>query len=161
VSITIGPEDPAQPEIRALIEDLDALMRSLYPAASNHLLDIEALRQPDIKFFVARYDDVAVGCGAYRVLDPKNGADPARSKHGEIKRMFVTPVARGMRLGARLLLHLETDAWVAGIRRLSLETGIHQPEAIGLYERAGYVPCLPFSDYKPDPLSLFMTKQIG
>jgi putative acetyltransferase len=152
VSITIGPEDPAQPEIRALIDDLDALMISLYPAASNHLLDIEALRQPDIKFFVARYDDVAVGCGAYRVLDDKNG---------EIKRMFVTPVARGMRLGARLLLHLETDAWVAGLRRLSLETGIHQPEAIGLYERAGYVPCPPFGDYKPDPLSLFMTKKIG
>jgi putative acetyltransferase len=152
VSITIQPEDPAQPEIRALIDDLDALMISLYPAASNHLLDIEALRQPDIKFFVARYDDVAVGCGAYRVLDDKNG---------EIKRMFVTPVARGMRLGARLLLHLETDAWVAGLRRLSLETGIHQPEAIGLYERAGYVPCPPFGDYKPDPLSLFMTKKIG
>jgi putative acetyltransferase len=152
VSITIGPEDPAQPEIRALIDDLDALMIELYPAESNHLLDIETLRQPDIKFFVARYDDVAVGCGAYRVLDPKNG---------EIKRMFVTPVARGMRLGARLLLHLETDAWVAGIRRLSLETGIHQPEAIGLYERAGYVPCPPFGDYKPDPLSLFMKKKIG
>jgi putative acetyltransferase len=152
VSITIQPEDPAQPEIRALIDDLDVLMVSLYPAESNHLLDIETLRQPDIKFFVARYDDVAVGCGAYRVLD---------AKHGEIKRMFVTPVARGMRLGARLLLHLETDAWVAGIRRLSLETGIHQPEAIGLYERFGYVPCPPFSDYQPDPLSLFMTKKIG
>jgi putative acetyltransferase len=152
VSITIQPEDPAQPEIRALIDDLDELMISLYPAASNHLLDIETLRQPDIKFFVARYDDVAVGCGAYRVLD---------AKHGEIKRMFVTPVARGMRLGARLLLHLEIDAWVAGITRFSLETGIHQPEAIGLYERAGYMPCPPFADYKPDPLSLFMTKKIG
>jgi putative acetyltransferase len=152
VSITIGPEDPAQPEIRALIDDLDALMVSLYPAESNHLLDIETLRQPDIKFFVARYDEVAVGCGAYRVLDPK---------HGEIKRMFVTPVARGMRLGARLLLHLETDAWVAGIRRLSLETGIHQPEAIGLYERFGFTVCPPFADYQPDPLSLFMTKKIG
>ena len=152
MSITIGPEDPAQPDVRALIADLDALMVTLYPAASNHLLDIETLRQPDIKFFVARYDDVAVGCGAYRVLDPK---------HGEIKRMFVTPVARGMRLGHRLLLHLETDAWVAGLRRLSLETGIHQPEAIGLYERAGYVECPPFGEYKLDPLSVFMTKKIG
>jgi putative acetyltransferase len=152
VSITIGPEDPAQPEIRALIDDLDALMVNLYPATSNHLLDIETLRQPDIKFFVARYDDVAVGCGAYRVLD---------AKHGEIKRMFVTPVARGMRLGARLLLHLETDAWVAGLRRLSLETGIHQPEAISLYERFGFTACPPFADYQPDPLSLFMSKKIG
>jgi putative acetyltransferase len=152
VSITIQPEDPGDPEVYALVASLDALMAVLYPAASNHLLDIETLRQPDIKFFVARYDDVAVGCGAYRVLDPE---------HGEIKRMFVTPVARGMRLGARLLLHLETDAWVAGIGRLSLETGIHQPEAIGLYTRAGYLECPPFGEYKPDPLSLFMTKLVG
>jgi putative acetyltransferase len=150
--ITIAPEDPGQPEARALIAALDGLMIELYPAESNHLLDIETLRRPDIKFFVARYDDVAVGCGAYRVLD---------AEHGEIKRMFVAPIARGMRLGWRLLLHLETDAWVAGLRRLSLETGIRQPEALGLYERAGYTDCPPFGGYKPDPLSVFMTKAFG
>ena len=157
MSITIQPEDPAQPEIRSLIADLDELMSELYPAESNHLLDIETLRGSDIKFFVARYDDVAVGCGAYRVLDASLG----QRGHGEIKRMFVTPVARGMRLGHRLLVHLEIDAMVAGLRRLSLETGIHQPAAIGLYTRAGYQPCPPFGEYKEDPLSLFMTKTIG
>jgi putative acetyltransferase len=161
VSITIRREDPGQPDVAALVEQLDELMIQLYPATSNHLLDIETLRQPDIKFFVARYDDVAVGCGAYRVIGPKHAEDPAAGKHAEIKRMFVTPVARGMRLGARLLLHLETDAWVAGITRLSLETGIHQPEAINLYRRAGFLGCPPFGEYKPDPLSLFMTKTIG
>jgi putative acetyltransferase len=159
--ITIQPEDPGDPEVFALVASLDALMEALYPAASNHLLDIATLRQPDIKFFVARYDDVAVGCGAYRVLDPKHAADSAASQHAEIKRMFVTPVARGMRLGQRLLLHLETDAWVAGIERLFLETGIHQPEAINLYTRAGFQECPPFGAYKPDPLSLFMTKAVG
>jgi putative acetyltransferase len=152
LSVTIQREDPGQPDVRDLIEALDALMASLYPAESNHLLDIETLRQPEIHFFVARYDAVAVGCGAYRVLEPQ---------HGEIKRMFVTPVARGMRLGHRLLLHLETDAVIAGIRRLSLETGIHQPEAIGLYRRAGYLSCAPFGAYQPDPLSLFMTKTLS
>jgi putative acetyltransferase len=152
VSITIQREDPGEPEVRALVDSLDQLMIGLYPAESNHLLDIETLRQADITFFVARYDDVAVGCGAYRVLTPD---------HGEIKRMFVTPIARGMRLGARLLLHLETDAWVAGITRLSLETGIYQPVAVGLYRRGGYLDCPPFGSYRPDPLSLFMTKTIG
>ena len=152
MSVTIKPEDPGGPEARVLIASLDALMTELYPAASNHLLDIESLRHPDVKFFVARFDDVAVGCAAYRRLD---------ATHGEIKRMFVTPVARGMRLGHRLLAHLETDAWVNSITRLSLETGIYQPEAIGLYRRAGYQDCPPFADYQPDPLSLFMTKPIG
>jgi putative acetyltransferase len=159
--ITIQPEDPGDPEVFALVASLDALMEALYPVASNHLLDVETLRQPDIKFFVARYDDVAVGCGAYRVLGPEHAADSAVGKHAEIKRMFVTPVARGMRLGQRLLLHLETDAWVAGIGRLFLETGIHQPEAINLYARAGFQECPPFAEYKPDPLSLFMTKMVG
>jgi putative acetyltransferase len=169
VSITIQREDPAQPDVRALIAALDALMSGLYPAESNHLLDIETLRGPGIKFFVARYDGVAVGCGAYRLLDLNHGADTAPSNHGadtapshgEIKRMFVTPIARGMRLGWRLLQHLETDAHVAGVKRLSLETGIDQPEAIGLYERAGYVESPPFGAYQPDPLSVFMTKAIG
>jgi putative acetyltransferase len=152
LSVTIQREDPGQPDVRDLIDALDGLMTGLYPAESNHLLDIETLQRPDIHFFVARYDAVAIGCGAYRALEPL---------HGEIKRMFVTPVARGMRLGHRLLLHLETDAFIVGIRRLSLETGIHQPEAIGLYRRAGYLNCPPFGGYQPDPLSLFMTKTLG
>jgi putative acetyltransferase len=152
VNVTIRPEDPAQPDLRALIADLDALMTRLYPAASNHLVDIETLRGPDMKFFAARREGVAIGCGAYRVLDRQNA---------EIKRMFVTPAARGLRLGQRLLLHLETDAWVAGIERLFLETGVHQPAAIQLYRRAGFVACPPFAAYRPDPLSLFMTRVVG
>jgi GNAT superfamily N-acetyltransferase len=74
----------------ALISELDRLMTRLYPAESNHLLDVTALEQPDIRFFVARNGGVIVGCGAYRVLD---------SRHGEIKRMFVAPGARGTGLG--------------------------------------------------------------
>ena len=46
------------------------------------------------------------------------------------------------------------------INRMSLETGIKQMEAIGLYRTSGYQDCPPFGSYKPDPLSLFMTKHL-
>ncbi len=49
---------------------------------------------------------------------------------------------------------------MSGVHSLKLETGIHQPEAIGLYERFGFVRCEPFGDYAPDPLSLFMEKPL-
>ena len=79
----------------------------------------------------------------------------------EMKRMFVRADARGIGLGRRLLNALEEVACHRGITRISLETGIKQPEAIGLYRASGYQDCPPFGDYKADPLSLFMTKNLS
>ncbi len=45
-----------------------------------------------------------------------------------------------------------------GLSAIRLETGISQPEAIGLYRKAGFVEIEAFAPYKPDPLSLFMEK---
>ncbi len=67
---------------------------------------------------------------------------------------------RGLGIARRLLEALEARAKAAGIGVLRLETGIYQPEAIGLYERAGYVRRGPFSDYPDDPLSIFMEKRL-
>lgn len=67
---------------------------------------------------------------------------------------------RGLKLGRRLLAALEAHAAGLGRRCLRLETGIHQPAAIGLYRAAGYAGCGPFGNYAPDPLSLFMEKTL-
>ena len=149
--IVIVRERPRQPEVEALVRDLDRLMESLYPAESNHLLDMAALEQPDVRFFVARRGGRAVGCGAYRVLD---------RRHGEVKRMFVDPSQRGTGLGRAILAHIEGQARAEGLQRLSLETGIHQPEALGLYRAAGYLDANPFGSYRFDPLSAFLTKPL-
>jgi len=150
--VSIAQEDPRQPEVVALIEALDDFSKSLYPATSNHLLDVAELAKPDVVFFVARQEGRAIGCGAVRLLD---------ATHGEIKRMYVPHEARGRGLGWVLLDTIEAEARKRGIRRLSLETGIHNLQAVHLYRRAGYTDCPPFADYKPDPLSLFMTKEIA
>jgi putative acetyltransferase len=150
--IEIAIEDPRQPEVLALIDALDEFSKSLYPPDSNHLLDIAALAKPDIVFFVARQEGRAIGCGAFRRLD---------DRHGEIKRMYVPHEARGRGLGWAILDTIETEARRRGIRRLSLETGIHNLQAVHLYHRAGYTDCPPFGAYGADPLSLFMTKEIA
>jgi putative acetyltransferase len=151
VSLAIGVESPEQPDVVALLESSDAYMAALYPAESNHLLDAASLMRPEVTFIVARADGRAVGCGA--VVDSGEG-------WAEIKRMFVSPAARGRRLGRRLLEELEAIAAERGATKLRLETGGKQPEALALYASAGFVEIGPFGKYGPDPLSIFMEKPI-
>jgi putative acetyltransferase len=147
----IAQEHPDQPDIVAMLAQLDAYFGALYPAESNHLMDVRSLCLPGVVFLVAR-DGAgrALGCGAL----------VARGDYAEVKRMFVAPAARGQGAGGRLLAEIVARARAAGFASLKLETGIKQPEAIALYERDGFAYCAPFGDYVPDPLSHFMSKEL-
>jgi putative acetyltransferase len=149
--ISIGPEDPRQADVRRILAESSAYLQALYPSESNHLTDVDALAAPDAVFLVARRNGELLGSIAFRIIAPG---------HAEIKRMFVRAEARGGGLGRRLLHALEDTARQKHIDRISLETGIRQPEAIGLYRAAGYQDCPPFGSYNDDPLSLFMTKRL-
>jgi GNAT superfamily N-acetyltransferase len=87
-------------------------------------------------------DGTALGCGALRPLDA--GA-------AELKRMYVVPEARGRGIATALLAALEDAARDRGWTTLRLETGPRQPEAIGLYTRAGYRPVEAFGVYAGAP----------
>ena len=148
----IAFESPNQPEIVALIADLDAYQLTLYPPESVYALDLQALLQPHVKFAVARdADNTIVGCAAV-VLKPE---------YGEVKRMYVKPAARGRGAAKRLMALLEQAAREAACPLMTLETGPSQPEAIALYERQGYARRGPFGDYRDDPLSVFMQKRLA
>jgi putative acetyltransferase len=149
---TIALESPRQNDVLALLAQADVYLHALYPPESNHILDVDALEQAGIDFFVARHAGAALGCCALV---------PALDGSAEIKRMFVAPHARGARLGRRLLDTLEDQARRRGIAVLRLETGIHQPEALGLYRSSGYRDIPAFGDYLPDPLSVFMDKTLS
>lgn len=149
--IDLAIESPDQHEIHALLKASDAYMAALYPAESNHLLDVRELCRPGVTFIVARVGGRAVGCGA--IVE-------SGDSWAEIKRMFVSPVARGQNIGRLLLQRLEATAVDKGIPLLRLETGIKQPEALALYRSAGFVEIGPFGKYGPDPLSLFMEKPL-
>ncbi|MFL6632856.1 MAG: GNAT family N-acetyltransferase [Massilia sp.] len=147
----INTETPDQPEVRDMLARLDAYCAALYPAESNHLLDIASLMQGDVLFLVARdVDGAAVGCAAL----------VNKQDYGEVKRMFVDERSRGLGTGRKLLEHLVMFARMSGLSVLRLETGIHQPEAISLYERMGFERRPPFGDYRDDPLSLFMEMRL-
>ena len=149
MNITI--ETPRQAEVAVLLDRLDAYCAALYPAESNHLLGIDALCADDVVFLVARDPQGgALGCAALVV----------RPGYGEVKRMFVDPARRGAGTGGALLRELARQAVRADLACLKLETGIHQPEAIALYERAGFTRCAPFGHYLPDPLSIFMERRL-
>ena len=114
-------------------------------------MDIASLLQGDVVFLVARdVDGAAVGCAAL----------VNKQEYGEVKRMFVDERKRGLGTGRKLLEHLVMFARMSGLSVLRLETGIHQPEAIGLYERLGFERRAPFGDYREDPLSLFMEMRL-
>ena len=149
--IDIGPEDPRQDDVRRIVAESGAYLQLLYPSESNHLVDVDALAAPEAVFLVARRDGEIVGTIAFWIVAPG---------HVEIKRMFVRQQARGNGIGRRLLAALEEAARRRGVDRISLETGIRQPEAIALYRASGYRDCPPFGDYCEDPLSLFMTKRL-
>jgi putative acetyltransferase len=150
--MTVAIELPDQPEVIALIAELDAYQDSLYPPESRHSLDLTALKQPNVLFAVAR--DIpgrAIGCGAI-VLYPE---------FGEIKRMYVSPHGRGRGVAKKLLSLLESQAIGSGCKLLKLETGPYQHGALALYASAGYERRGPFGDYTNDPLSVFMQKHLS
>ncbi|HSB41569.1 MAG TPA: GNAT family N-acetyltransferase [Methylomirabilota bacterium] len=149
--IILRIESPRQADVERLLEALDAYQSALYPPESNHFLDVDALAAANVRFFVARREGRALGCGALRI-------DTAG--YGELKRMFVSPEARGYKLGRRILDRIEEEARREGLACLRLETGIRQPEALGLYRSAGYVEREAFGEYRPDSLSVFMEKSL-
>lgn len=99
---------------------------------------------PHGALLVAYLDGVPVGCGGWRTL----AGDPAVA---EIKRMFTVPAARGRGVALAVLRAIEDSARAAGRKRAQLETGTRQPEAIALYERAGYDRVPNFGYYKDYP----------
>ena len=138
------------PTARKLLEDLDAELVGLYP---DHPYpppfgDEEASGIGAV--LIAYSDRRAVGCGAVRRID----GDVA-----ELLRMYVLPSARGKGIGKLVLSSLEAEARDMGASRVVLEAGDRQPDAIGLYESAGYTRIESWID-SPNPHSVFMARDI-
>jgi putative acetyltransferase len=148
----ITPERPDTTEAQALIQELEGELAPLYPSESRHGYSIERLLAEAVAFFLIREDGLPAGCGGVKL---------SGTEYGEVKRMYVRPQFRGLGLARRMLSHLADYAQSQGVRVLRLETGIHQREAIRLYEGMGFQRIPPFGEYKEDPLSRFYEKRIA
>jgi GNAT superfamily N-acetyltransferase len=142
VSLCIKAVD--DPQVRALERRHIAEMGQRYDGEGPAPLEAEEFEPPEGCFVVAVVDGDPVACGGFRYLSPGVA---------EIKRMFVDRAARRQGLGARILAFLEQRAVEVGYREAWLESGSEQPEAISLYEAAGYEPRPAYGEFKHDPRS--------
>ena len=152
VSVRITQERPDSADAVRLITELEAVLEPLYPRESRHGLSVEQLIAEDVAFFVLRTAAVPAGCGGVQLFS---------TDYGEVKRMYVRPQYRGAGFGRMLLEHLASYARDHGVRLLRLETGIHQREAIRLYEHLGFRRIPPFGPYTTDQLSLCYELVLG
>ncbi|MYC37619.1 MAG: GNAT family N-acetyltransferase [Chloroflexi bacterium] len=156
--VTIRREHPATEAASRLISELDAYLSPLYPQESQHGYNIEKLVERQVEFFVLYCDGEPAACGGVQFFA---GPQEKGGAYGELKRMYVRDRFRGRGFGKRLLEHLERLAMDRDVTTMRLETGTRQPEAVGLYEKAGYYRIPPFGDYWDDPVSLCYEKRLG
>jgi ribosomal protein S18 acetylase RimI-like enzyme len=144
-------ERPDSADAIELIGELEADLSPRYPPESRHGYSVEKLLREGVAFFVARIEGKAAGCGGVQIFG---------TEYAELKRMYVRPQFRRLRLGKLMLEHLASHARQQGVALLRLETGIYQTAAIRLYEAHGFRRRPPFGPYRDDPLSLYYEKRI-
>jgi putative acetyltransferase len=147
-------DDLTGPLIARFLEEHVTEMLSVSPPESKHALDLEALRGPDVTFWSVMDGGTVVGCGALKRLD---------ARHAEVKSMRTAAARKRSGIASLVLGHIIAEAERMGFTRLSLETGSAEffAPARKLYEKFGFTYCEPFADYRPDPLSVFLTRTLS
>lgn len=144
--------DKADPDLHALVQELDTFQCALYPAESNHCIDLGATEDSQLRCILVRDPQGrAAGCGAVYFHD---------QGRAEMKRVYIRPEYRGQKLGEQIVAALEQIARAHHCHQMYLETGVRQQPAQVIYKRCGYAVCEAFPPYTPDPLSVFMQKKL-
>jgi len=146
MTLKITCESPLSGAGRALVAGSEAAIRSVLAAHECFTFTADQLNRPDIRFFVARRGGLPSGCVALCFLPG----------YAEVKRLFVTPAARGTGAARALMAHLEKQAARSGQTIIRLETAYKLTVAHQLYTALGYKTCPRFGDYTDHPSSLFM-----
>ncbi|WP_119731824.1 GNAT family N-acetyltransferase [Thermomonospora amylolytica] len=136
------------PDAVRLVEAIQREMVERYGGPDETPVTPAEFAPPRGLFLVGYVGGTAVACAGWR----SHGED------AELKRMYVDPSVRGNGLARRLLAEIERTAFQAGHRRVILETGDRQPEAVTLYRSAGYADVEPFGIYACAPGSIYLGK---
>ena len=89
------------PEVHELLTKHFIELRSVSPVGSAHVLDIDGLKDPSIKFWSLWYENDLMGCGALKFLD---------KDHGEFKSIRVSDKFKNKRNGSKIINHLINEA---------------------------------------------------
>ena len=142
------------PEVNELLIKHFVELRAASPEGSAHVLDISGLQVSSIKFWSLWEDEELMGCGALKFLD---------KEHGEFKSIRVKNKFRNKGYGLKIINHLIEEATQLDIKKLSLETGSGKffAPARKLFLKYGFKECKPFSHYKDDINSVYMSLLIS
>nr|WP_307860539.1 GNAT family N-acetyltransferase [Actinokineospora baliensis] len=143
--------DYAHPDVAKMIAEVQQEYVIRYGGVDETPVDPAEFTPPAGLFLIGYLDDTAVASGAWRAHDAESV---------EMKRLYVNPTARGRGLARAVLAELERTALDRGFRRLILETGTEQPEAIALYLSSGYEPVTPFGFYADAPKARHLGKTL-
>ena len=135
-------------EVNNLLKKHFIELRTVSPEGSTHVLDIEGLKDPSIKFWSLWENNELVGCGALKFLE---------KKHGEFKSIRVADKFRKTGVGKKIIDHLIEEAKKLEVSKLSIETGAGNffIPARKLFSKFGFKKCSPFAHYKNDPNSCY------
>ncbi|GIG86497.1 GNAT family N-acetyltransferase [Plantactinospora endophytica] len=133
------------PDARELVVAALADLAQRYGGVGDETpVAVSEFAPPAGAFLVAYLDGLPVGCAGWR-------SHGDTGEIAELKRMYVSPVARGRGVARRVLAAVEDSAREYGRRRLILECGDRQPEAIALYKGSGYERIPDFGYYRDQP----------
>ena len=137
-------------EVNDLLKKHFIELRSVSPAGSTHVLDIDGLKDPSIKFWSLWENNKLIGCGALKFLE---------KDHGEFKSIRVADEFKKKGIGERIINHLIEEAKKLKISKLSIETGAGDffLPARNLFSKFGFKSCPPFAHYNDDPNSCYYT----
>jgi GNAT superfamily N-acetyltransferase len=147
------------PDAQLLVEAVQHEYVVRYGGRDATPMRASELEPPWGAFYVGYRDDRPVMTGAWRFRGEVTRLGSSRP--AEVKRMYVEPAARRQGLARLMLIHLEATARAAGADVMILETGTAQPEAMGLYEAAGYELVEPFGHYQGSPQNRCYARRLG
>ncbi|MEP3428783.1 MAG: GNAT family N-acetyltransferase [Roseibium sp.] len=149
---TISIEPPLTEDMREMVRELNAVLRSLTPEEANFSMSVEEMTSPETTLLVARIDGQAAACGAlYRHGDGV----------AELKRFYTRPAFQGQGLSRLILDEIVDMAKSEGCHELVLETGYNYEAAKRLYSGSGFEPCGPVLDYPNSKYSVFYRKTLA
>lgn len=130
--------DPTTAECRMLLAAHDYFVATRRSPAHCEPLSAAELKASGARFFVARHNGQIVGCGAVA----------GEGEEREVSRIYTVEAARHQRVAYRLIAEIEREAREAGARKLQLEAGRWQTEALEFFERAGFEQAPPFGRFR-------------
>ncbi|QOG03713.1 GNAT family N-acetyltransferase [Flavobacterium sp. MDT1-60] len=138
------------PDFISLIKTFDIFLWERYPELKNDYWGNNVIEfNPNV--VIIYLDEIAVGCGCFKKYNQNTA---------ELKRMFVSPEARGLGVAQLIIKELENEAKNQGFETMILETLYKQIEAINLYQKVGFEIVENYEPYEGLTNSVCMSKSI-